>query len=178
MLMKALTVSALVTRAHAVAPGQTVLAHAAAGGVGQLLCSWCWDLGATVIGTVGSRDKAAIAERTGAHHASSIGRRISSEDFVTRVRAQTGRQGIAAAYDAVGKDTFQGSLDSLDFEGTLVNYGQASGPVAPVAPSELATRSLTLVRPIVFHYIRTDEKPARLSKTVFKAFRDGIIPVS
>ena len=89
------------------------------------------------------------------------------------MRAQTGRQGIAAAYDAVGKDTFQGSLDSLDFEGTLVNYGQASGPVAPVAPSELATRSLTLVRPIVFHYIRTDEKPARLSNTVFDAFRDG-----
>jgi NADPH2:quinone reductase len=138
-LMKALTVSVLVTRAHAVKPGETVLVHAAAGGVGQLLSSWCRHLGATVIGTVGSRDKAAVAERAGAHHTILY----REENFVDRVKALTGGQGVAAAFDAVGKDTFQGSMDCLGYEGTLVNYGQASGPVDAFTPSALAVRSLS-----------------------------------
>lgn len=170
-LMKALTVSVLVTRAHAVQPGQTVLVHAAAGGVGQLLCSWCRHLGATVIGTVGSASKAAVAERAGAHHTILY----RQEDFVARVRQLTGGQGVAAAYDAVGKETFAGSLACLDYEGTLVNYGQASGPVAPLTPSDLAVRSLSLVRPIVFHYIRSPERLEALAARVFEAFAAGVI---
>ena len=170
-LMKALTVSVLVSRAHRVTAGQTVLVHAAAGGVGQLLCSWCRHLGATVIGTVGTREKAAVAERAGAHHTILY----REEDFVARVRQITGGAGVAAAYDAVGKETFRGSLDCLDFEGTLVNYGQASGPVDPLTPSDLAVRSVSLVRPIVFHYIRSDDRLAALSAQVFEAFRAGVI---
>ncbi|WP_323042226.1 quinone oxidoreductase [Gemmobacter sp.] len=170
-LMKALTVSVLVTRAHAVQAGQTVLVHAAAGGVGQLLCSWCRHLGATVIGTAGTAEKAAAAERAGAHHTILY----RQEDFVARVRDLTGGAGVAAVYDAVGKDTFAGSLAALDYEGTLVNYGQASGPVAPLTPSDLAVRSLTLVRPIVFHYLRSPDRLAALSARVFEAFAAGII---
>ncbi len=170
-LMKALTVSVLVSRAHRVEAGQTVLVHAAAGGVGQLLCGWCRHLGATVIGTVGSREKAAVAERAGAHHTILY----REEDFVERVRGITGGAGVAAAYDAVGQQTFAGSLAALDYEGTLVNYGQASGPVAALTPSDLAVRSLTLVRPIVFHYIRTPDRLAALSARVFEAFSAGVI---
>lgn len=170
-LMKALTVSVLVTRAHQVKAGETVLVHAAAGGVGQLLSSWCRHLGATVIGTVGSKEKAAIAEQAGAHHTILY----REENFVERVKALTGGEGVAAAFDAIGKDTFQGSMDSLGFQGTLVNYGQASGPVDPFTPGALAVRSLSVVRPIVFHYIRSAEQLSTLSKNVFDAFRNGVI---
>ncbi|GGE03616.1 NADPH2:quinone reductase [Gemmobacter megaterium] len=170
-LMKALTVSVLVSRAHVVQPGQTVLVHAAAGGVGQLLCNWCRHLGATVIGTVGTRAKAAVAEAAGAHHIILY----REEDFVARVQQITGGAGVAAVYDAVGKDTFAGSLASLAFEGTLVNYGQASGPVAALTPADLAVRSLTLVRPIVFHYLRDADRLADLSSRVFDAFAAGVI---
>jgi NADPH2:quinone reductase len=124
---------------------------------------------------VDSRDKAAVAERAGAHHTILY----REENFVDRVKALTGGQGVAAAFDAVGKDTFQGSMDCLGYEGTLVNYGQASGPVDAFTPSALAVRSLSVVRPIVFHYIRTAEQLGALSKTVFEAFRDGVIkPIS
>ncbi|QEL26894.1 quinone oxidoreductase (plasmid) [Bosea sp. F3-2] len=170
-LMKALTVSVLVTRAHAVRAGETVLVHAAAGGVGQLLTSWCRHIGAKVIGTVGSREKAAVAERAGALHTILY----REEDFVERVRALTGGEGVAAAFDAIGKDTFQGSMECLGFLGTLVNYGQASGSVGPFAPSALADRSLSVVRPILFHYMRSEAQLRALSKSVFDAFQNGVI---
>lgn len=170
-LMKALTACVLVTRAHVVQPGQAVLVHAAAGGVGQLLSSWCSHLGATVIGTVGTAAKAEIARAAGAHHTILY----REENFVDRVKELTAGAGVAAAFDAVGKDTFQGSMDCLDFQGTLVNYGQASGPVEPFTPTALAARSLSVVRPIVFHYTRTPEQLADLSVKVFDAFKQGII---
>lgn len=170
-LMKALTACVLVTRAHAVQAGQTVLVHAAAGGVGQLLSSWCRHLGATVIGTVGNRDKAEVARAAGAHHTILY----REENFVARVKELTAGVGVAAAFDAVGKDTFMGSMDCLDFQGTLVNYGQASGPVEPFTPAVLAARSLSVVRPIVFHYVRNAQQLADLSAKVFDAFKQGII---
>jgi len=170
-LMKALTACVLVTRAHAVQPGQTVLVHAAAGGVGQLLSAWCRHLGATVIGTVGNRDKAEVARAAGAHHTILY----REENFVDRVKDLTAGAGVAAAFDPVGKDTFLGSMECLDFQGTLVNYGQASGPVEPFTPSVLATRSLSVVRPIVFHYVRNAQQLADLSARVFDAFKQGII---
>ncbi len=170
-LMKAYTVAMLVKRVHRVESGQAVLVHAAAGGVGQLLCSWASNLGATVIGTVGSEEKAAIARSHGAEHVILY----RQEDVARRVAEITGGAGVAAVYDAVGADTFEGSVAALGFEGHLIAYGQASGPVQPFAMSLLASRSLTVSRPIVFHYLRTPEMLAQMAATVFDAFAQGVI---
>lgn len=173
-LMKMFTTCMLVRKVHAVAPGQTVLVHAAAGGVGQLLSNWCHHLGAEVIGTVGNAEKAEIARRSGADHVILY----RQEDFVGRVLEITGGKGVAAVYDAIGKDTFSGSMRCLDFEGRLVNYGQASGPVEPFSPSELAGRSLSVARPIIFHYIRTRDRLEAMAREVFAAVEAGaIIPI-
>jgi NADPH2:quinone reductase len=170
-LMKAFTVAMLVNRVHRVEAGQTVLVHAAAGGVGQLLCSWARHLGATVIGTVGSEDKVAIARSHGAEHVILY----RQEDVAARIAEITKGAGVAAVYDAVGADTFEGSVASLGFEGRLIGYGQASGPVPPVAMSLLASRSLTISRPIVFHYLRTPAMLTEMAATVFDAFAQGVI---
>lgn len=168
-LMKMFTTCMLVRKVHAVGPGQTVLVHAAAGGVGQLLSNWCHHLGAEVIGTVGSVEKAEIARRCGADHVILY----RQEDFVARVLDITGGKGVAAAYDAIGKDTFSGSMRCLDYEGRLVNYGQTSGPVEPFSPSDLAGRSLSVARPIIFHYLRTRERLEAMAREVFAAVDAG-----
>ena len=170
-LMKAMTVSVLVGRVHAVGPRQRVLVHAAAGGVGQLLCNWCNHLGAEVIATVGNTAKAHIASSAGAH----IVIDYTTENFVERVRAVTGGEGVDVVYDGIGRDTFAGSLDCLAYEGTLVSYGQASGPVAPFAPSALAARSLRVARPVVFHYARTEDRLQALARDAFDAFEAGVL---
>ena len=170
-LMKALTVCMLVRRVHRVAAGETILVHAAAGGVGQLLCNWARHLGATVIGTVGSEAKAAIARAAGADHVILY----REEDVATRVAAITGGAGVAAAYDSIGADTFDASIAALGYEGHLVNFGQASGPVAPFSPSLLAARSLTISRPIIFHYLRSPKRLAAIAEETFAAFDTGIL---
>jgi NADPH2:quinone reductase len=170
-LMKAFTVCMLLNRVRRTTAGETILVHAAAGGVGQLLCGWAADLGARVIGTVGSAEKAAIARARGAGEVILY----REEDDAARVRALTNGEGAAAVYDAVGADTFQGSIDALGFEGHLVNYGQASGPVEPFTPALLATRSLTVSRPIVFHYIRTPALLRQVAEETFAAFARGAI---
>jgi len=170
-LMKAFTVAMLVGQVHRVEHGQTILVHAAAGGVGQLLCSWARHLGATVIGTVGTEGKAAIARSHGAEHIILY----REEDVAARVAAITDGAGAAAAYDAVGADTFDGSVAALGFQGHLVAYGQASGPVPPFGMALLASRSLTVSRPIVFHYLRTPEMLAGMAAAVFEAFAKGVI---
>lgn len=171
VLLKGLTACMLLRRVHRVEAGQTILVHAAAGGVGQLLCGWGRHLGARVIGTVGSREKADVATRAGAHEIILY----REEDFVARVRAITGGEGVAAAYDAVGRDTFLGSLESLGFLGTLVNYGQASGPVEPLAPSALAAKSNVLARPILFHHLRSRASLEAMSAELFEAIAAGIV---
>ncbi|KQT58467.1 quinone oxidoreductase [Methylobacterium sp. Leaf456] len=171
VLLKGLTACMLLRRVHRVSPGETILVHAAAGGVGQLLCAWAKHLGATVIGTVGSREKAEIATRAGADHVVLY----REEDFVPRVREITEGRGVAAAYDAVGRDTFLGSLDCLGFLGTLVNYGQASGPVEPISPSALAAKSNALVRPIVFHHLRERAALGAMAGELFAAIAAGIV---
>lgn len=168
-LMKAFTVCMLLYRVRRTQAGETVLVHAAAGGVGQLLCSWAGHAGARVIGTVGSAEKAAVARACGADEIILY----REEDVAARVAELTGGEGVAAAYDAVGADTFSGSIDSLGFEGHLVNYGQASGPVEPFTPALLASRSLTITRPIVFHYIRTPAKLRAMAEETFAAFAAG-----
>lgn len=170
-LMKAFTVRMLVKDSFRVAAGQTVLVHAAAGGVSQLLCQWCKALGARVIGTVSSAAKAEIARACGVDDIVFY----RSEDFVARVRELTDGAGVAAVFDSVGRDTFAGSLQCLDFNGTLVNFGQSSGPVAPFTPADLAVRSLTVTRPILFHKIR---RPAELQvyvREAFEAIAAGIV---
>lgn len=170
-LMKAFTVAMLLHRVHRVERGETILVHAAAGGVGQLLCSWAHSLGATVIGTVGSAEKAEIALSHGADHVIFY----RDEDVAARIAELTGGAGVSVVYDAVGADTFEGSLASLGFEGHLIGYGQASGPVPPFTMPLLATRSLSVSRPIVFHYLRTPRMLATIAEQVFDAFARGVI---
>lgn len=170
-LLKAMTVCVLVRRIHAVGRGDTILVQAAAGGVGQLLCGWASHLGARVIGTVGSEAKAQVARLAGADHVILY----REQDVAEQVAEITGGEGVAVVYDSVGADTFQGSLAALGYEGKLVNFGQASGPVPPVAPSLLATRSLSLWRPIIFHYLRSPDRLAAIAQDVADAFASGAI---
>ncbi|WP_159982131.1 MULTISPECIES: quinone oxidoreductase [unclassified Novosphingobium] len=170
-LMKAFTVAVLLHRVHVVRSGDTILVHAAAGGVGQLLCSWASHLGATVIGTVGSEEKARIARDHGADHVILY----RQEDVSARVHKITGGTGVSAVYDAVGADTFEGSVAALDFRGHLIAYGQASGPVPPFGMGLLASHSLTFSRPIVFHYLRSREMLAELAGQVLNAFENKVI---
>jgi NADPH2:quinone reductase len=155
LAVKGLTACMLLRHTRRVLPGETLLIHAAAGGVGQLLVHWAKHLGARVIATVGSPEKAAIARGCGADDVILY----RNENFVERVAALTHGRGVDVVYDSVGADTFSGSLDCLGYFGTLVNFGQSSGSVPPFSVSRLAARSNTVVRPIVFHYIR--ERSAR-----------------
>ncbi len=159
--------------AHQVFPvqaGHVVLVHAAAGGVGRLLCQWAKHLGATVIGTVGSEEKARIASANGCDH--SILYR--TENFVDKVLAITDRRGADVAYDSVGKDTFLGSLQCLAIRGHLANFGQSSGPIEPFRVSLLFEKSNSISRPGVFHYFTGSDRDA-MSKTLFSALADGTI---
>jgi NADPH:quinone reductase len=169
--LKGLTACMLLRHVHVVEPGEIVLVHAGAGGVGQLLCRWAKHLGATVITTVGSEEKARIARDCGADHVILY----RDEDFVSRVRDLTGGEGVAVAYDSVGKDTFLGSLECLAYLGKLVNFGQSSGAVDPFSPARLAARSNALFRPVVFHFVR--ERPALdgMAKEMFEAIAAGVI---
>jgi len=150
MMLKGLTAQYLVRRTHRVTPGETILVHAAAGGVGLILCQWAKALGATVIGTVSSEDKAALARENGCDHVILY----THEPVVERVRALTGGEGVPVVYDAVGKDTFAASLDCLRPLGLMVTYGNSSGPVPPLSPTILGQKgSLFLTRPTLGTYI-------------------------
>ncbi|GGC41115.1 quinone oxidoreductase [Siccirubricoccus deserti] len=171
VLLKGLTAEMLLRQVHRVEPGQTLLVHAAAGGVGRLLCQWAVQLGATVIGTAGSAAKAELARAAGCHHVI----QYREEDFVARVMAITDRRGVDVAYDSVGKETFDGSLECLAWRGHLVNFGQASGAIPPFQIARLAARSNSLSRPIVFHYIA--ERPAleAMSAALFAMLASGAV---
>ena len=171
LTIKGFTACMLLCKVHAVRAGETLLIHAAAGGVGQPLVRWAKHLGATVIATVGSEEKAQIARECGADHVILYRR----ENFVDRVARITGGQGVEVAYDSVGADTFAGSLDSLNYCGTLVNFGQSSGPVPPFAVARLAAKSNALVRPMLFHYIRGRAALEAVAQESFAAMERGII---
>jgi NADPH2:quinone reductase len=148
-LLKGLTACYLLTRTYRVGPEHSLLVHAAAGGVGLILCQWARAIGATVIGTVGSAEKAALAEDNGADHTILY----READTVARVRELTGGRGVDVAYDSVGKDTFWTSLDSLAPLGMFVSYGNASGNAPAVEPHELQSRgSLFFTRPTLATY--------------------------
>jgi NADPH2:quinone reductase len=161
----------LLSKVHPVQQKEVYLVHAAAGGVGRLLCQWAAHLGARVIGTAGSEEKAAIALRSGCSEVILY----RHENFAQRVRELTQGHGVDAAFDSVGKDTFAGSLECLAVRGHLVNFGQSSGAVEPFAVSRLAAKSNTLSRPILFHYIEDPVERDAMAARVFAALRAGVI---
>ncbi len=172
--LKGLTVHTLVRRTHAVRSGETVLVHAAAGGVGLIMVQWLKALGATVIGTVGSDDKARLAREHGCDHAIVYTR----EDFPKRVREITGGAGVPVVYDSVGKATFEGSLDCLAPLGLMVSFGNASGPVPPFDIAVLARKgSLYITRPTVFGYIARREDLERGATELFRVIRSGKVRI-
>ena len=173
-LLKGLTAWYLLFKSYAVRPGDTVLLHAAAGGVGSLLSQWAQALGATVIGIVSTTEKAKLARAQGCAQVLMAG----DADIPGKVRSLTGGAGVAAVYDSVGRDTFFQSLACLKPHGVMVSFGNASGPVEPFAPAELAKRhSLYLTRPILFDFIETRAKLLAASGELFKRLLDGSLRV-
>ncbi|NGM50087.1 quinone oxidoreductase [Caulobacter sp. 602-2] len=173
VLLKGMTAEFLIRRCFPVKAGQTVLVHAAAGGVGQILVQWAKALGASVIATVGSEAKAQIVRDLGADHVILY----DHEDVAARVAEITGGAGVPVVYDGVGKDTFQGSLKSLGRRGVLVTYGNASGPVPPFAPLELGAKSAFITRPRLFDYIVTTDELDESAAALFEVLASGAVKI-
>jgi NADPH2:quinone reductase len=174
MMLKGLTAWYLCRRTYRVKEGDTVVVHAAAGGVGQILCQWTKHLGATVIGTVGSDEKVAIAKKAGCKHVIVASREKLSE----RVKEITKGKGVPVVYDGVGKDTFMDSLDCLSPLGLMVSFGNASGAVPPVNIGILAAKgSLFLTRPTLANYTATREDLLTASKELFSVVKKGAVKI-
>jgi NADPH:quinone reductase len=174
MMLKGMTAWYLVRRTHVVKAGETILIHAAAGGVGLIACQWLKALGATVIGTVGSDEKAAIARAHGCDHVIVSTR----EDIAARVKEITGGAGVPVVYDSVGKDTFLASLDCLKPLGLMVSFGNASGKVAPFDIGILSQKgSLYLTRPTLATYTATRSDLEATARDVFEVIREGKVKV-
>ncbi len=174
MMLKGMTVQYLIHRTYAVKAGDTVLWHAAAGGVGLIACQWLKALGATVIGTVGSEEKAKLAKAHGADHVINY----STENFVERVKAITGGKGVPVVYDSVGKSTWEGSLDCLRPLGMWVTFGNASGPVPPLNTGILAQKgSLFLTRPTLMTYTASRADLEATSKSLFDIVKSGKVKI-
>ncbi|MER2584169.1 MAG: quinone oxidoreductase, partial [Candidatus Competibacter sp.] len=174
MMLQGMTAQYLLRRTYRVRPGDAILLHAAAGGVGLIASQWARDLGATVIGTVGSDDKAELARAHGCHHVIVYSR----ENFAERVREITGGQGVAVVYDSVGQATFMGSLDCLRPLGTMVSFGNASGPVPPFEPGILAAKgSLFLTRPSLMHYTAKRADLVASAAELFEVVGNGVVKI-
>lgn len=172
-MLKGLTTQALLRQVYRVRKGDSLLVHAAAGGVGSILVQWARHLGATVIAVVGSAAKADLVRELGAQHAL-----LSDDDWVAQAKAITGGRGVSVAYDSVGKDTFMRSLDALRPRGMMISYGNASGPPPAISPLELAKRgSLYLARPSLFHFIPTRPTLTRAAQELFDLMGRGVIKV-
>ncbi|WP_198588803.1 quinone oxidoreductase family protein [Alloalcanivorax mobilis] len=172
LLLRGMTAEYLLHRLYPVQPGDRLLVHAAAGGMGQLLAAWGRALGAEVIGTVGSPEKAEIARQCGCHHVIDYRR----EDFVARVQQITAGEGVHVVYDAVGKDVFVPSLDCLRPRGMAINYGTASGDVQGFDLQRLHARSLTVCRPTLRTFVDTPEALRRSAEMFAAAVRRGDVP--
>ncbi len=174
MMLKGLTVQYLLRQTFPVKKGDTILCHAAAGGVGLILCQWAKALGCTVIGTVGSPDKAKLAKEAGADHVILY----RDEDFVARVKEITGGKLCDVVYDGVGKDTFPGSLDCIRPLGMFVSFGNASGPVAAFNLGLLAQKgSLFATRPTLFTYASTPDKLAAMAADLMAVVASGQVKI-
>jgi len=174
MMLKGLTAHYLIRRTYRVKKGDTVLMHAAAGGVGQILCQWAKHLGATVIGTVGSDDKVELAKKAGCKHVIVLGR----EKFPERVKEITKGKGVPVVYDGVGKDTFMDSLDCLQPMGLMASFGNASGAVPPFNAGILAQKgSLFLTRPTLVHYTASREDLVKAARELFAVVKSGAVKI-
>ena len=175
VLLKGLTVQMLIRQVFDLKEGQTALVYAAAGGVGNLLCQWANHIGATVIGVVGNAAKVDIAKAAGA---TNVIDRSATPDLVSEVRLLTKGDGVDVVYDSIGDATFIQSLDCLALRGMMVTYGNASGPPPAIAPLELAKRgSLSLIRPILFHYSTPEHLPV-MARELFDLMQAGILKAS
>ena len=174
MMLQGMTAQMLLRAVYSVKSGDTILVHAAAGGVGLILCQWASALGATVIGTVSTEEKAELARAHGCHHPILYTR----QDFVAEVDKLTAGQKLPVVYDSVGKDTFMQSLDCLRPRGLMVSFGNASGPVDPISPLILSQKgSLFLTRPTLFHYIATRPELERSATELFDIVRSGKVKI-
>ena len=168
LMTKGITVFYLLHKTYPVKSGETILFHAAAGGVGQILCQWAKSLGCTVIGTVGSDEKIKIAKANGCDHIINY----SKENFAEKVKEITNGKGVPVVYDGVGKKTFDGSIECLRIRGTMVSFGNASGPLDPCnITKSLAPKGLYLTRPSIAHYTTTREELDEATNKVFEMFK-------
>lgn len=173
-LLKGMTVQYLLKRTFPVRRGQTILFHAAAGGVGLIFGQWAKHIGATVVGTVGSPDKIALAKSHGYDHVLDLSR----DDWVKRVRELTGGEGVPVVYDGVGKATWDGSLDCLAVRGMMVSFGNSSGAVPPFAPGILSAKgSLYVTRPTLGSYTRTPEELQETANDLFDVIASGAVKI-
>ena len=170
ILLKGLTVSYLINKTFPVKKGQTVLFHAAAGGVGLIACQWLNKLGVEVIGTVSSDEKAEIAKAHGCHHTINY----SLEDFTAGVEEITDGKGVPVVFDGVGSDTFKGSLKCLSPFGLLVSFGASSGPPPELSVAVLAKKALYITRPSLYPHTATAELIAEISSPLFEVVRDSV----
>jgi NADPH2:quinone reductase len=174
MMLQGLTAHMLLRSVYKVAPGDHILVHAAAGGVGLILCQWAAALGATVIGTVSTREKAELARAHGCAHPIVTG----EADFVAEVERITGGAKLPVVYDSVGKDTFLRSLDCLRPRGLMVSFGQSSGPVDPLPTNLLAQKgSLFLTRPTMYHYTSTRDELESAASDLFAMVSSGKVRI-
>ena len=174
MMLKGCTAQYLVRRTYPVKEGQTVLFHAAAGGVGLIACQWLKHLGATVIGTAGSPEKAELAKAHGCDHPIVY----TQESFTERVKELTDGKGVPVVYDSVGKDTFEASLDCLQPRGLMVSFGNASGAVPPFSPGMLAAKgSLYLTRPTLATYTATRTELEETTAELFDVVTTGAVKI-
>jgi NADPH:quinone reductase len=175
MMLQGMTVQYLVRRTYPVQAGDTVLFHAAAGGVGLIACQWLNHLGATTIGTVGSDEKAKLARAHGCHHTINY----RSENFTERVREITDGKGVRVVYDSIGKDTFTGSLDCLQPLGMMVSYGNATGPIDNLNVATLAQKgSLFLTRPTLMTYTAKREEMLAMAGELFELVQSGAVRIN
>ena len=174
MMLQGMTVHMLIRSVHRVEAGETILVHAAAGGVGLIMCQWAKALGATVIGTVGSDQKAELVRAHGCDHPIVYTR----QDFVAEVARITNGEKLPVVYDGVGRDTFMKSLDCLHRRGMMVSFGNASGPVDPFPASILAQKgSLFLTRPTLYDYIVTREELEQAARDLFGVVVSGKVKI-
>ena len=174
MMLKGMTVHMLMTKCYAVKADDTILVHAAAGGVGSIMCQWANSIGATVIGTVGTDDKIKLAESNGCKHVINY----SKAKFSSEVRALTNGKGVSVVYDSVGLSTYKESLSSLENFGVLVTFGNASGPIPGIAPLELMQLgSLSVSRPTLMNYTSVPELREKASSDLFSLVLQGNIKI-
>ena len=173
MMLQGMTAQYLIRSTFRVEAGQTILIHAAAGGVGLIVCQWAKHLGARVIGTVGSDEKAELAAAHGCDHPIVYTR----ENFAQRVKELTDGKGLPVVYDSVGKTTFMDSLDCLAVRGFMVSFGQSSGPVGPVDLGLLAPKALYLTRPGLFQYTARREDLMASAAELFEVVHKGVVKI-